>query len=150
MKDQLKDPKEYGYSGDEVISMTARDFLAIKQVLNNSLQRETKVLFPEKYKYVNRENGEDIKKVTDKNKHLAMKIVDVDATRMSTPHISRTPEGMDLLEAELIMTRIHVNMVDSGVAKHQSTFSKNVPVGEGVFAQKEESPLGETKESTEE
>lgn len=136
-QEQEKNPQEYGYVGDELITMTAEDFISLRQALNASLSKETSLTYPEKYKYINRENGEAIKNVTDKNKAVALKIVDVSATLNSLPLVSRTPEGIRLLEMELVMGRIHIDMVESGVAKHKSFFEQT-PAGEGVFAKLKE------------
>lgn len=131
---EKKNYTDYGYVGDEQIKMDAVSFMKLRGVVSAFLDKETNVFFPEKYKYVNSQTGETIKKLTEKNKHLAQKIVDVEATMSGQPSISRTAVGQELLDIQLLMNKIHMDMIDEGVAKHKSVFEK---------------PLGETEEGTE-
>ena len=140
MNQNQKNPNEYGYMGDEVITMTAQEFAEMKGAIDFFLEKETKFDFPELYKYVNRDTGELIKTVTEKNKDVAVKVVDVEGTLNAKPRVYRTQEGINLLKVKLLTEKIHMNMVESGVAKHKSFFEK----------QNLDAPLGETIEGTEE
>lgn len=122
MKQNEKNPVEYGYVGNEEVTMIASQFMRMKTLIDFALDKETREYYPEKYKYVNRETGATIKTVTEKNKHLAVKILDIDATLGSTPVIFRTKEGIEMLKVRLISESVHIDMIDKGVAKHKSYF----------------------------
>lgn len=114
---------EFGYIGDENISIPVQDYYKFKEVVDQELAKNTTHSFPEKYIYVDQE-GKTVKKVTDANRDLVKKIVDIDATMSAKPTITRTPLGMQLLEIKLSMNRVHKEMVESGVAKHIPTLQK--------------------------
>ncbi len=143
MTENQKNPQEYGYVGDEQITMTAQQFAEMKNALDFFLEKETKLYYPELYKYINKNTGEEIKKVTEKNADVAMKVVNVEGTLQATPKIFRTREGVDLLKLKLVTEQIHISMINTGVAKHKSYF-------EGLNKPQTEAPLGDTSESTEE
>ena len=115
---------EYGYLGTEEVVMDAMSFAKLRGVVDAFLEKETNVIFPEKYMYVHEKTGEVIKTLNEKNKPFAKKIVDVESTMSSAPVIQRTREGVELLSIHLMMNQIHKNMVDNGVAKHKSVFEK--------------------------
>ncbi len=171
-KEVQKNPALYGYVGDELITITAMDYVRLRGAIEAFLGKETTVSYPEKYRYVNKETGEPIKVLTEKNKPLARKIVDFEATMGSNPAISRTEEGLELLEIKFMMEGIHIKNIEEGIAKHKSFFDelnakqneapmsvvKDDPqpeeestpsdeVEEADVTQTEEAPLGETKES---
>jgi len=142
MKQNEKNPAEYGYVGNEEITMDASKFMRIGSAIDFALSKETKEYFPEKYKYVNRDTGATIKTVTEKNKHLAVKILDVDSTLASTPTIFRTREGIEILKVKILSEGIHIDMIDKGVAKHKSFFESMV---KGV-SEVDENPNVDTQE----
>lgn len=126
MEQNEKNPNEYGYVGNETVEMEAGKFMGMKGLVDFALAKETKKYFPEKYKYVNKDTGATIKTVTEKNKHLAVKIVDVEATLNSAPVIFRTEEGIEMLRVRMMAEGVHVDMIDKGVAKHKSFFENNI------------------------
>lgn len=137
MKQNEKNPAEYGYVGNEVITMEASKFMRMQGMIAFALEKETKEYFPEKYKYVNKETGAVVKTVTEKNKHLAVKILDVEATLASTPVIFRTREGVEMLKVRLLTEGVHVDMIDKGIAKHKSFFENFVDESPNIDTQEE-------------
>lgn len=126
MEQNEKNPNEYGYVGNETVEMEAGKFMGMKGLVDFALAKETKEYFPEKYKYVNKDTGATIKTVTEKNKHLAVKIMDVEATLNSAPVVFRTREGIEMLRVRMMAEGVHVDMIDKGVAKHKSFFQENI------------------------
>lgn len=118
---EIKRPEEFGYVGGENFEISSEEFMSIKGAIDAFLAKETSAVFPEKYKYINRETNETIKTVNEKNKHIAMKIVDVENTLQSQPVIQRTEEGVRLLEIRMMLDAVHLRNVESGVAKHIPT-----------------------------
>jgi len=118
MSQEQKNPSEYNYTGDELITITAREFASLNGVVDYALDQETNKFYPEKYNFINKETNERVNKVTEKNKHLAIKVVDLERTLDGDPIISRTRRGQDILRVKLILEKIHMQNVDSGIAKH--------------------------------
>lgn len=119
-KPEAKHPGEYNYLGNEKIEITVQEFQAIARVVDFVLDQETDRKYVDKYHYVNRETSEVIKKITEKNKHLAEKVFDLQKTQNSEPVISRTPLGMEALSMKFLIQGIHMRNIDNGVAKHMS------------------------------
>lgn len=127
---EKKNYDEYGYVGGTMVQMKAEEYWELKSLVEAMLPQETKVFFPEKYSYVHRDTGEPIKTLNDKNRHLALKIVDAEATMDSKPTIQRTPMGMELLKMNLTLKRIHFNNVENGVAVHIATYQEQEALAE--------------------
>lgn len=115
-----KHPSEYNYKGDEKISITVNEFQVFARLADIILLQETKAEYNEKYHYVNKENSEVIKTITDKNKHLAVKVFDWEKTKSSEPTISYTPMGMEALNMKYVVQGIHLRNIEEGTAKHIS------------------------------
>lgn len=115
---QKNNPSEFGYLGNEEIVITANELVTLIQATEFFLDKETEKKIPFKFKHVNRETGAEISKVTEKNKHLALKIVDIQKTLDSDKVLSLTPDGVELLKVKMMLEGIHVANIDKGVAKH--------------------------------
>lgn len=120
MNENVKNPQEYGYVGDEMISVPVKEYWKLKELVDATLMEETKHYFDEKYMYVNPE-GQKVEKLTEKNKATSRRIVNIEATLTSDARILRTPKGLDMLELKLALNKIHLDMIESGVAKHIPT-----------------------------
>lgn len=125
MTENQKNPSEYGYKGDEQITVNARFFKIAWNIVHAQLEEETKLYYPEKYKFVDKETGKDIKKVTKANQHKAVEIVDVEATVNSKPRLYRTEKGQALLKVNNEFAQIHFKNVQDGIAKHHSELEPN-------------------------
>jgi hypothetical protein len=113
--------QEFGYIGDETISIPVKEYFKLKEMVDECLVENTVHHFPEKYMYVDVVTGVKVEKLTPKNKSTSKKIVNVEATMSATPTVSRTPKGMAFLEMKLFMNQLHLNHIESGVAKHIPT-----------------------------
>lgn len=125
MKVEQKNPMEYGYLGDEQITISAKEFMLIKQALEAGISATMETSLPEITKYVNFETTEDVLKpraedlssgkvvlVTDRVATFSQDNVQVkyDAKRLTREMV---------LSQELIL-EIHNRNVEAGVAIHQS------------------------------
>lgn len=136
MTENQKNPNEFGYSSTDTIPTPAEQFVAVRNALDFYLEKETKVFYPEKYKYINKDTGAVIKKVTEKNADVVLKVVDIEATLNSTPVIYRSKEGLDILRLKLKSEQLHLSMIDNGTAKHVSYYEElqraTIGVPEGI------------------
>lgn len=130
-------PDEFVYSQETKVEISAELFQRLREVLNYALTKETQNLYADNYKYVDKNSGAEIKKITEKNKDNAVKIVDVD--KVLSPKealVYRTREGVEVLRLKLMTEEVHMSNIQSGLSKHKSYY--------------ENLALGDTKEGTEE
>lgn len=121
LENKTKNPEEYGYTGGERFEILAEEFMDVKGAIDAFLAKETNTVYPEKYKYIHKDTKETIKTVNEKNKNVAIKVVDVESTLQSQPVVQRTDIGLRVLQIRMMLDGIHMRNVDSGVAKHIPT-----------------------------
>lgn len=118
-KKELLNPADYGYLGNEPMSeIKSRDFQELFMFVERLLEDETKVLFPEKYMYVDKETSKKVK-ATKNNKDKIVKVVDPEGTLSASPTVYRTEKGIGLLKLKNFLAEIHYKNVESGVAVHK-------------------------------
>lgn len=139
-EDQIKNAHEYGYLGNEIIPVKVTEYWKLKELVDEILLDETQPMFAEKYMYVHRDTGKRIDKVTEQNKSVAVKIVNVQGTLESAPTVYRTARGMKLLEMKLAMNQLHLDMIKSGVAKHMPTLQAQFEADKANLSTVENSP----------
>jgi hypothetical protein len=135
MSESVKNPAEYGYLGDEIISVPVKEYWKLKELVDATLMEETKQYFEEKYMWVS-PDGQKVEKLTEKNKPTSKRIVNVEGTLNSDAKILRTPKGLDMLALKLSLNQVHLNMIEAGVAKHIPTLQAEME------AQKNDAPDG--------
>lgn len=135
-KEELKNPAEYGYLGDEVILVPVKEYYKLKELVDETLMEETKPMYGEKYQYVDVNTGAKVGKLIEKNKPTSKKIVNIDGTMQAEPVIFRTPKGMKMLELKLVMNKIHLDMIEAGVAKHIPTLEAERKAAEEALSKK--------------
>lgn len=119
-----KNPSEYGYRPDQKIEIQGQVLENIFSFMEQVLEMETKVYYPEKYMYVDKETSKEIKKVTAKNKDKAIKVVDPKGTLTAKPTIYRTQTGIAMLRFKNYMAELHYKNVEDGVAIHKDELLK--------------------------
>lgn len=119
MSEKQINPGEYGYTGNEEITINSRAFQELFMFVERLLDNETKPMFPEKYMFVDTETSKPISKVTKKNEHKARKVVDPNKTMTSEPIIYRTELGIGLLKVKNYLAEVHYKNIEKGVAKHR-------------------------------
>lgn len=128
MSEKKINPGEYGYTGNEEITITGANFQELFLFIEEMLENETKSMYPEKYMFVDVETSKPIAKVTKKNEHKAKKVVDPKKTMASEPVIYRTQKGMNLLRIKNFFAELHYKNIQSGVAKHRDELFQEKPV----------------------
>lgn len=119
MAEKQINPGEYGYAGNEEITINSSAFQELFMFVERLLDNETKPMFPEKYMFVDTETSKPISKVTKKNEHKARKVVDPKKTMASEPTIYRTELGIGLLKVKNYLAEVHYKNIEKGVAKHR-------------------------------
>lgn len=124
MSEQKKviNPEEYGFiNGNEEIKITSQIFGMINQMIDETLDGETKTFFPQKYRFIN-EKGEEVKKPTEKDR----KIPNYQSTLEASPAIYRTATGQRLLKLKMLMGEIFIEQIENGTAKHIPTLREEM------------------------
>lgn len=139
MSQKKQNPSEFGYIGNEKIEITSTEFTSIVQMVDYFLNKETEKKIPYKFKHINAETGLEIGKITDKNRHQALKIVDIDKTLNSQEVVSLSKDGLELLKLKMQLESIHLENIESGVAKHSDVLR--------AFFEKSTAPVEQTSEN---
>ena len=120
-----KNPYQFTYSGDETITMNGAQFKALLDATRQALNHSVTESYPYKFRYIDKD-GKQVNKPTSRqiDSGEARKILDVEKTLNSEPHLSYSPAGRDLLFAVTLLEDVHISMVDSGVAKSYEDLQK--------------------------
>lgn len=124
---QIKNPAEYAYRPSDEVKVTGELFNAMRRALDLMLQDETKVYYPEQYKFVYAD-GKDVSKediLNDREgvqekvaKGEVSQVVDVNGTMLARPLIFRTEKGMEILRIKQLAEQLHLKFIDDGSAVH--------------------------------
>ena len=76
MTEEVKNPMNYGYFGDEQITITAREFMALKAAVEHGINATSESYMPEILKYVSTEDSSFVESPTDEDL-LSGKVVPV-------------------------------------------------------------------------
>lgn len=117
MKEKNQNPQEYGYKGDEEVTINGFQFRETLKIVNELLMQEVKEYYPEPRKWIN-DKGEDASKKEIKE-GKATEILDVEAIfRHVEPEIKYTSKGLKLLRIKFLLEEIHYENIQKGVSKH--------------------------------
>lgn len=125
-----KNPVEYGYKGDEQVTISGREFLLVRQAIEDAINNATTHRFDEVIKYVNVETGEDytpqenddLKLLTALNK--VRPVTDIRATVNSDNlTISFDPNKLtkEILQANELLLSIHLRNIENNVCVHKDS-----------------------------
>lgn len=121
MSEEIKNPMNYGYFGDEQITITAREFMMLKAAVEHGINATSESYMPEVLKYVNTEDSSLVD--SPSNEDLASgKVVPV-TDREATFNPSNvkfkysTKLTPDMVDAQQLIMEIHTRNVESGTAK---------------------------------
>ena len=121
MQEEVKNPLNYGYLGDEKIEISAKEFMAMKTAVEQGINATLEGYLPEVTKYVNIETSkivenpsqEDLQSgkvtlVTDRNATFSPANVKYQYSTKLTP---------DMIMGQQLIMEIHERNVETGVAK---------------------------------
>lgn len=121
MQEEVKNPLNYGYLGDEKIEITAKEFIAMKTAVEQGINSTLESYLPEVVKYVNIETSKivDNPLQEDLQSGKVTLVTDRDATFSPTnvKYQYSTKLTPDMIMGQQLIMEIHERNVETGVAK---------------------------------
>lgn len=123
MAEKQKNYNEYGYRGDEDLSIKGYVFRDLVQTVEKLLRKEIVEYFPEPIKLVNKEYQEATKKQIKDGE--AFKVLDLEGLLQNNePEVFYTPLGKSLARLKFTLEAMHAENVDNEKATHISVLKK--------------------------
>jgi hypothetical protein len=128
MNEEVRNPLNYGYLGDERIEITAKEFMAMKTAIEQGINSTLDSYLPEVTKYVDIESSKivDNPSQEDLESGKVTLVTDRDATfnpRNVKYHYS-TKLTPDMIMGQQLIMEIHERNVETGVAKSVEELKK--------------------------
>lgn len=121
MQEEVKNPLNYGYLGDEKIEITAKEFIAMKTAVEQGINSTLESYLPEVVKYVNIETSKivDNPSQEDLQSGKVTLVTDRDATfsPANVKYQYSTKLTPDMIMGQQLIMEIHERNVETGVAK---------------------------------
>ena len=121
MQEEVKNPLNYGYLGDEKIEITAKEFIAMKTAVEQGINSTLESYLPEVVKYVNIETSKivDNPSQEDLQSGKVTLVTDRDATfsPANVKYQYSTKLTPDMIRGQQLIMEIHERNVETGVAK---------------------------------
>lgn len=129
MQEENKNPQDYGYKGDEIIEISAREFMVFKTAIEDGINATSSAYMPEVKKYINTETAEEVYNPSAEDVQSGKVVQVMDRSATFAPHntiVTFNPEKLtrEMTLAQEFVFEIHNRNVDKGVAKHRSEFEK--------------------------
>lgn len=120
-----KNYSEYGYRGDEDLTIKGYVFRDLVQNIEKLLRKEIVEYYPEPTKLVNREYQEATKKQIKDGE--AFKVLDLEGLLQNNePEVFYTPLGKSLARLKFTLEAMHAENTDAGKATHISVLRKEL------------------------
>lgn len=121
MTEEVKNPMNYGYIGNEEIVISAREFMMMKAAVEHGINATSESYMPEILKYVNTEDSSIVESPSDEDL-MSGKVVPVtDREATFNPRNVKfkysTKLTPDMVAAQELILEIHTRNVDMGNAK---------------------------------
>jgi hypothetical protein len=121
MQEEVKNPLNYGYLGDEKIEITAKEFIAMKTAVEQGINSTLESYLPEVVKYVNIETSKIVENPSqeDLQSGKVTLVTDRDATfsPANVKYHYSTKLTPDMIMGQQLIMEIHERNVETGVAK---------------------------------
>ncbi len=128
MNEEVKNPLNYGYLGDERIEITAKEFIAMKTAIEQGINSTLESYLPEVTRYVNVETSKivDNPSSEDLQSGKVTLVTDRDATFNPTNvrYQYSTKLTPDMIMGQQLIMEIHERNVNTGVAKSVEELKK--------------------------
>jgi hypothetical protein len=128
MQEEIKNPMNYGYLGDEKIEITAKEFIAMKTAIEQGINSTLESYLPEVTKYVNVETSKivDNPSQEDLQSGKVTMVTDRDATFNPTNvrYQYSTKLTPDMIMGQQLIMEIHERNVGIGLAKTMEELQK--------------------------
>lgn len=128
MQEEVKNPLNYGYLGDEKIEITAKEFIAMKTAIEQGINSTLDSYLPEVTRYVNVETSKIVENPSqeDLQSGKVALVTDRDATfsPMNVRYHYSTKLTPDMIMGQQLIMEIHERNVEVGVAKSSEELKK--------------------------
>lgn len=121
MSEEVKNPMNYGYFGDEQITISAREFMLFKAAVEHGINATSESYMPEVLRYVNTEDSSIVESPSDEDLASGKVVTVTDREATFNPRNVRfqysTKLTPDMVEAQELIMAIHTRSVEAGIAK---------------------------------
>jgi hypothetical protein len=121
MQEEVKNPLEYGYLGDERVELTAKEFMQLKNAVEQGINATLESFLPEVLRYVDRESSEIVLEPNqeDLTSGKVVTVTDREATfnPANVKYQYNTKLSPDMIKGQQLIMEIHERNVETGVAK---------------------------------
>jgi hypothetical protein len=121
MQEEVKNPLEYGYLGDERVEMTAKEFMQLKNAVEQGINATLESFLPEVLRYVNRETSEIVLDPSQEDIAAGKVVTVTDREATFNPanvkYHYNTKLSPDMIKGQQLIMEIHERNVETGVAK---------------------------------
>lgn len=121
MQEEIKNPLDYGYLGDERVELTAKEFMQLKNAVEQGINATLESFLPEVLRYVNRETSEIVSEPTQEELASGKVVTVTDREATFNPTNVRyqynTKLSPDMIKGQQLIMEIHERNVETGVAK---------------------------------
>jgi len=121
MQEEVKNPLEYGYLGDERVEMTAKEFMQLKNAVEQGINATLESFLPEVLRYVNRETSEIVLDPSQEDIAAGRVVTVTDREATFNPanvkYHYNTKLSPDMIKGQQLIMEIHERNVETGVAK---------------------------------
>jgi hypothetical protein len=128
MQEEIKNPMNYGYLGDEKIEITAKEFIAMKTAIEQGINSTLESYLPEVTKYVNVETSKIVENPSqeDLQSGKVALVTDRDATfnPANVRYQYSTKLTPDMIMGQQLIMEIHERNVGIGLAKTMEELQK--------------------------
>jgi hypothetical protein len=121
MSTDTKNPMNYGYAGDEQITLTAVEFMTLKSAVEHGINATVETYLPEVVRFVNKETSDIVENPSKEDiaNGVVVLVTDKDATfnssNVKVHYNSKLTH--DMVRGQQLILEIHERHVESGVAK---------------------------------
>lgn len=128
MQEEIKNPMNYGYLGDEKFEITAKEFIAMKTAIEQGINSTLESYLPEVTKYVNVETSKIVENPSseDLQSGKVALVTDRDATfnPANVRYQYSTKLTPDMIMGQQLIMEIHERNVGLGIAKTMEELQK--------------------------
>lgn len=122
-------PSEYGYKGDEQITITGREFLLLRKAIEDGINNATLYRMDEVTKWVNLD-GEDVEnptpeQIANEEVHKVMDIRQTVSDNNLTVFFDPNKLTNELLLGQELMLDIHMRNINNQIAVHKDEVTGN-------------------------
>jgi hypothetical protein len=128
MQEEVKNPMNFGYLGDEQITISAKEFMALKVAVEHGINATAESYMPEVLRYLSTSDGSQVENPSAEDIRLGVVIPVTDreatfnASNVKFKYSSKLT--VDMVDAQQLIMEIHTRNVENGIAKSREELEK--------------------------